>query len=80
MELPEIPPLEGYTKDEMIEGLSKLRKHYKKPPVPSATFYRWLKQLNIEPKFRYNDEDLLRLTKICTHYSQGGKSSNLPEI
>lgn len=72
--------LEGYSRDEVIHLLSHQRGVFSRPPVPVQTFYRWLSELGITPKHRYSDADLQRLMKICIHYSQGGKTSNLPDI
>jgi len=72
--------LEGYSRDEVIHLLSHQRRVFSRPPVAPATFYRWLGELGISPKLRYSESDLQRLMKICAHFSQGGKTSNLPDI
>ena len=71
---------EGYSRDEVINLLSHQRAVFSRQPVKPATFYRWLGELGISPKFRYSDTDLQRLMKLCIHYCQGGKSTNIPVI
>jgi hypothetical protein len=72
--------LEGYSRDEIVHLLSHQRRIFSRPSISSATFYRWIGELSISPKFRYSESDLHRLMKLCIHYSQGGKTSNLPDI
>jgi hypothetical protein len=71
---------EGYSRDEVILILSRLRRKLNRPPLSIPTFYRWLDLLSISPKFRYSDVELKRLAALCRHFSQGGKTSNLPAV
>lgn len=73
-------PVVDYSRDEAILILSRLRAKFKCRPISVPTFYRWLGELGITPKWRYSDEDLKRLSTVCVHYSQGGKTANLPEV
>jgi len=72
--------LEGYSRDEVVHLLSHQRRVFSRPPISAATFYRWIGELSISPKFRYSEADLQRLMRLCAHYAQGGKTSNLPEL
>uniref|UniRef100_A0A832H2S3 Uncharacterized protein n=1 Tax=Oscillatoriales cyanobacterium SpSt-402 TaxID=2282168 RepID=A0A832H2S3_9CYAN len=72
--------LEGYSRDEVIHLLSHQRRVFSRPPISVPTFYRWIGELAISPKLRYSESDLQRLMKLCVHYAQGGKTSNLPDI
>ena len=76
----EAPLLQGYSRDEVILVLSHQRAAFSHRPVKQATFYRWLGELGISPKLRYSEADLSRLMKLCIHYAQGGKSTNIPAI
>lgn len=72
----DVEPLvvEGYSRDEVLHLLSHQRRVFSRQSVSVATFYRWIGELSISPKFRYSESDLQRLMKLCAHYSQGGKT------
>ena len=72
--------VEGFSRDELILMLSRIRRKFNQPPLSVPTFYRYCDHLSITPKFCYDREDKRRLSLICIHYSQGGKTSNLPDI
>ncbi len=74
----EIP--QGFSRNEVCLMLNRVRTRCSKPPVSEATFYRWLGELGISPKFRYTADDVKRLQRLCLHYAQGGKTSNCPDI
>ena len=72
--------LDGFSRDEVILVLSRQRALFSHKPIGVSTFYRWLGELGITPKFRYSESDVTRLLKLCSHYCQGGTAANLPEI
>ncbi len=77
---PETWLLEGYSRDEAILILSRQRALFSRKPIGGSTFYRWIGELGISPKYRYSEADITRLLKLCTHYAMGGSTANLPEI
>lgn len=72
--------VEGFSRDELILMLSRIRRKFNQSPLSIPTFYRYCDYLSITPKFRYSYEEKRRLSLICIHYAQGGKTSNLPDI
>jgi hypothetical protein len=76
----EIELPKGFSRLEVCLMLNRLRNKFGKRPIGKSTFYRWCGELGITPKFRYSTEEVNRLQKLCLHYSQGGKSTNIPAI
>ncbi len=71
---------QGFSRFEVCLMLNRIRNRCSKPPVSRPTFYRWCGELGITPKFRYSHNEVKRLSALCLHYAQGGKSTNLPVI
>ena len=72
--------LQGFSRSEVFLTLNRVRTRFCKPPVSEPTFYRWLGELGITPKFRYSVKEVKRLQRLCLHYCQGGKTTNFQDL
>lgn len=65
--------LTKYSREEVIFELSILKGRQ----IPNSTFYRWLGDASITPKEEYNEAELNKLKKVCTHYKRNRSRKTL---